>query len=84
LVALAVILLDNWVRTGSIQTAAYAAADRGGDNGLPYAGLPGFSYPFFLGLLAILFSFGRGLVFSRRACSYRCAGRSAGSAPSCG
>jgi hypothetical protein len=63
LVALALILLDNWVRTGSIQPAAYAAADRGGDNGLPYAGLPGFSYPFFFGLLAILFSFGRGLVF---------------------
>lgn len=30
---------------------------------MPYSGLDGFSYPFFLGLLAILFSFGKGLVF---------------------
>jgi hypothetical protein len=30
---------------------------------MPYSGLGGFSYPFFFGLLAILFSFGKGLVF---------------------
>jgi hypothetical protein len=30
---------------------------------LPYSGRPGFSYPFVLGLLSILFSFGRGLAF---------------------
>jgi hypothetical protein len=30
---------------------------------MPYSGLPGFSYPFFFGLLAILFSFGKGLVY---------------------
>ena len=30
---------------------------------MPYSGLPGFSYPFLFGLLAILFSFGKGLVF---------------------
>jgi hypothetical protein len=30
---------------------------------MPYSGLDGFSYPFFFGLLAILFSFGKGLVF---------------------
>ncbi len=63
LVALALILLDDWLRTGSVQPAAYDAADRGADTGLPYAGLPGFSYPFLFGVLAILFSFGRGLVF---------------------
>lgn len=30
---------------------------------MPYSGLDGFSYPFVFGLLAILFSFGKGLVF---------------------
>ncbi|WP_203914401.1 hypothetical protein [Rhizocola hellebori] len=30
---------------------------------MPYSGLDGFSYPFFFGVLAILFSFGKGLVF---------------------
>jgi len=30
---------------------------------MPYSGLDGFSYPFFFGLMAILFSFGKGLVF---------------------
>ncbi len=30
---------------------------------MPYSGLPGFSYPLVFGLLSILFSFGKGLVF---------------------
>lgn len=30
---------------------------------LPYSGLPGFSYPLFFGLLSLLLSFGKGLVF---------------------
>jgi hypothetical protein len=30
---------------------------------LTYAGRPGFSYPLFFGLLSVLFSFGKGLVF---------------------
>src|SRR5437660_6092548 len=30
---------------------------------MPYSGRPGFSYPFFFGLLSILFSFGDGLLF---------------------
>lgn len=30
---------------------------------MPYSGMGGFSYPFFFGVLAILFSFGKGLVF---------------------
>ena len=30
---------------------------------LPYSGQPGFSYPFFFGVLSVLFAFGRGLVF---------------------
>ncbi len=30
---------------------------------MPYSGLDGFSYPFFFGVLAILFSFGKGIVW---------------------
>lgn len=30
---------------------------------MPYSGLAGFSYPFFFGLISILFSFGKGLLF---------------------
>jgi hypothetical protein len=62
-VALALVLVDNQVRTGHLQPSAYAMLDRGWPNGTPYSGLPGFSYPFLFGLLALLLSFGRGLVF---------------------
>ncbi len=37
--------------------------NRGSQTIMPYSGRPGFSYPFVLGVAAILFSFGRGLVF---------------------
>ena len=30
---------------------------------MPYSGRQGFSYPFFLGLISILFSFGKGLIW---------------------
>ena len=30
---------------------------------MPYSGRPGFSYPIFLGLLSVLFSFGKGIAF---------------------
>jgi hypothetical protein len=30
---------------------------------MPYSGLLGFSYPFFFGLLSLLFSFGKGIIF---------------------
>ncbi len=62
-IALALILLDNKLRTGQLQPPSYAALDRGAANGLPYSGLPGFSYPFLFGVLAILLSFGKGLIF---------------------
>ncbi|HLZ59448.1 MAG TPA: hypothetical protein VKR06_21085 [Ktedonosporobacter sp.] len=39
------------------------ANDAGYHTVMPYSGQPGFSYPFFLGLLSILFSFGKGLIF---------------------
>src|SRR5260370_4755255 len=39
------------------------SGDHGAKNIIPYSGLPVFSYPFFFGLLSILFSFGNGLLF---------------------
>jgi len=56
------ILTEAWVRRGSIFSNAYAN-DHGVKTVMPFSGLPGFSYPFFFGLLSILFSFGKGLLF---------------------
>jgi len=55
-------LLECWIRRGSIFNTGYAN-DHGGRTVMPYSGRPGFSYPFFFGLLSILFSFGDGLLF---------------------
>ena len=56
------ILTEAWVRRGSIFSNAYAN-DHGIKTVMPFSGLPGFSYPFLFGLLSILFSFGKGLLF---------------------
>ncbi len=56
------IMLEAWIRRGSPFTSGYEN-DHGATTILPYSGRSGFSYPFLLGLLAILFSFGRGLAF---------------------
>ena len=63
-IAAAVLLigLEAWVRRGSPFTSGYEG-DHGFATVLPYSGRPGFSYPFLLGVLAVLFSFGRGLLF---------------------
>jgi hypothetical protein len=62
LVAFGLIRLESlWVR-GSLFDTGYNY-DSGFHTALPYSGLPNFSYPFFFGLLAILLSFGKGLVF---------------------
>ena len=55
-------LAENWIRRGSPLDnglSGYAVAQ----TVLPYSGRPGFSYPFFFGLISILLSFGRGLVY---------------------
>jgi hypothetical protein len=57
-----VILLESWVRRGDPFVTGYEG-NRGAETVLPYSGIPGFSYPFFFGVLSILFSFGKGLVF---------------------
>lgn len=56
------VLLENWIRRGNPLVMGYLeTASLGGID--PYSGKQGFSYPFMLGLLSILFSFGRGLVY---------------------
>jgi hypothetical protein len=56
------IFLENWIRRGNVFAMGYAG-DAGARTILPYSGLPGFSYPIIFGILSILFSFGKGLIF---------------------
>ncbi|MGY0236500.1 hypothetical protein [Longispora urticae] len=58
----ALMLAESWARRGSPFASGYEG-NAGYRTIMPYSGLPGFSYPFFLGLLSLLLSFGKGLVF---------------------
>jgi hypothetical protein len=60
--ATALVLLEAWLRRGHPLTTGYESAE-GARTVLPYSGRPGFSYPLFFGLLSIVLSFGKGLVF---------------------
>lgn len=60
--AAVLIVIENWVRRGHPLATGYAG-EAGYGSVLPYSGQPGFSYPLFFGVLAVLFSFGKGLVF---------------------
>ncbi len=60
--AVAAIMLEAWIRRGGPLVTGYEG-NRGVRTVMPYSGLPGFSYPFLLGVAAIIFSFGRGLLF---------------------
>jgi len=60
--AAVLIMAEAWIRRGGPLTTGYEN-DHGLRTVLPYSGRPGFSYPFLLGVLVILFSFGRGLLF---------------------
>jgi hypothetical protein len=55
-------LVESTVRRKSALSTGYES-DHGFQTPLPYSGLPGFSYPTFLGVLSLLFSFGKGLLF---------------------
>ena len=61
-VAGSLILLEAWIRRGSPFITGYEA-NAGVPTVMPYSGRPGFSYPLFFGLLSILLSFGKGIVF---------------------
>lgn len=60
--AAALVLIENAIVRGAPFDAGYAQ-DRGAITVLPFSGMPGFSYPFLLGVLSLLFSFGKGLLF---------------------
>lgn len=57
-----IIGLENFLKFGSVLNQAYSN-NHGFHTLMPYSGLPNFSYPLFFGILSILFSFGKGLVF---------------------
>ena len=53
---------ESWIRRGSPWASGYEG-NAGAQTILTYSGEPGFSYPLFFGVLSLLFSFGKGLVF---------------------
>lgn len=61
--AVALILLERWIRRGSPFLSGYEGLVPFARTIMPYSGGPGFTYPIFFGLLSVLFSFGKGLVF---------------------
>ena len=62
MVAAVFVLTENLLRRGDPLSGGYEN-EAGNLTVLPFSGLPGFSYPLFFGLLSVLFSFGKGLVF---------------------
>ncbi|MFI7644380.1 hypothetical protein [Nonomuraea sp. NPDC049400] len=60
--AVAVVLLEAWIRRGNPFETGYGD-DRGPKTIMPFSGQPGLSYPIFFGLLSLLLSFGKGLLF---------------------
>lgn len=60
--AAGLILLENKVRRGTFFSTGYEG-DFAYTTLMPFSGQTGFSYPWVLGVFAILFSFGKGLLF---------------------
>ncbi len=60
--AAALWLLESILRRKSALSTGYEN-DHGFQTLLPFSGQPGFSYPTFFGVLSLLFSFGKGLLF---------------------
>jgi hypothetical protein len=60
--AIALIGLNDWLQRGNPFDGGYPN-DHGFKTIMPYSGLPGFSYPFFFGVLSLTLSFGKGLLF---------------------
>jgi hypothetical protein len=61
--AVLLILIERWIRRGSPFLSGYEGLVPFAVTVMPYSGGPGFTYPIFFGLLSVLFSFGKGLVF---------------------
>ena len=62
LAAVMLVFVESWIRRGDPMLSGYEGS-AGHTTILPYSGQPGFTYPFFFGLISILFSFGKGLLF---------------------
>ena len=61
-VTIGLILSESWIRRGGPFITGYED-NAGFPTILPYSGRPGFSYPIFLGLISVLFSFGKGIIW---------------------
>ncbi len=59
---LLIIFSENYLKYGNFFITGYEN-DYGYKTIMPYSSLPGFSYPVFFGLLSIIFSFGKGLLW---------------------
>jgi hypothetical protein len=60
--AAAGVFLENKWKYGEFYPHVYLST-HGLKNALPFSGRPGFSYPLWFGVLSVLFSFGKGLIF---------------------
>ena len=60
--AAALIAVENTIVRGAPLNAGYHG-DHGAVTVMPFSGMAGFSYPLVLGLVSLLFSFGKGLLF---------------------
>ncbi len=59
------VAFENWVKFGSLLGSPYfSEGEKGYKTIMPYSGLAGFSYPLVFGVLSIVVSFGKGLIFS--------------------
>lgn len=57
-------LFESYIRLGNPFGLLHIYSYNGtGATILPFSGKPGYSYPLFFGILAVLFSFGKGLIF---------------------
>jgi hypothetical protein len=54
---------EAWLRRGDPFDSGYAGTVQIAKTVMPYSGIEGFSYPFILGVVAILFSFGKGILW---------------------
>ena len=61
--AAVLIAVEMYAKSGSFESPYFAETEKGFRTLMPYSGLPGFSYPMFFGVLSVLFSFGKGLVW---------------------
>jgi hypothetical protein len=60
--AAAIVLLENYFVRGGFLESSYSG-DQGFRTVMPFSGRSGFSYPLLPGVLSLLFSFGKGLLF---------------------